>query len=162
MIGSIIRLRRDNDYNYAKIKSTFTPANGEICLVDTATDGLRAVCGDGSTKFGNLEYQDCIVWGYYNGTNFYKDVEKTIKVTTSKYKVFIDKDSSVVYVYNGSVFIPVNGALPTASSEIAGVTKLYKTTGKNEDGTMTQKSITESLSTKVSADIEGETLFLTV
>ena len=49
--NSIIRLRRDNDYNYAKIKDTFSPAKGEVCLVDTARNGLRAVCGDGVGKF---------------------------------------------------------------------------------------------------------------
>ena len=56
MINAVLRLRRDNDYNYAKIKDTFIPANGEICLVDTARNGLRAVCGDGVSTFGQLEY----------------------------------------------------------------------------------------------------------
>jgi hypothetical protein len=51
-INAILRLRRDNDYNYAKIKDTFIPADGEICLVDTARNGLRAVCGDGVSTFG--------------------------------------------------------------------------------------------------------------
>ena len=39
-----LRLRRDNSFNYDKIKDTFIPANVEICLVDTPRDGLRAVC----------------------------------------------------------------------------------------------------------------------
>lgn len=52
MINAVLRLRRDNDFNYAKIKDTFIPANGEICLVDTARNGLCAVCGDGVTPFG--------------------------------------------------------------------------------------------------------------
>ena len=46
MLKTIIRLRRDNDYNYAKIKDTFIPASGEVCLVDTAKQGLCAVVGD--------------------------------------------------------------------------------------------------------------------
>ena len=40
--NGILRLRRDNDYNYARIENTFIPANGEVCLVDTANMGLRA------------------------------------------------------------------------------------------------------------------------
>jgi hypothetical protein len=56
MLNVVIRLRRDNDYNYKKIKDTFIPENGEICLVDTARDGLRAVCGDGKTTFGELPF----------------------------------------------------------------------------------------------------------
>ena len=35
-INSIIKLRRDNDYNYEKVKNTFIPARGEPILVDTA------------------------------------------------------------------------------------------------------------------------------
>ena len=58
MLNTILRLRRDNDYNYRKIKDTFVPADGEICLVDTARDGLRAVCGDGISTFGELTYLD--------------------------------------------------------------------------------------------------------
>ena len=65
MINAVLRLRRDNDYNYAKIKDTFIPANGEICLVDTAREGLRAVCGDGVHTFGQLAYiGELIVKGY--------------------------------------------------------------------------------------------------
>jgi hypothetical protein len=56
MINAIIRLRRDNDYNYEKIKDTFVPANGEICLIDTARNGLRAVCSDGISTFSKLNY----------------------------------------------------------------------------------------------------------
>ena len=66
MINAVLRLRRDNDYNYAKIKDSFIPANGEICLVDTARDGLRAVCGDGVSTFGQLNFlADFIKKGYY-------------------------------------------------------------------------------------------------
>jgi hypothetical protein len=55
-LNAILRLRRDNYYNYEKIKDSFVPANGEICLVDTARDGLRAVCGDGVHSFGELNF----------------------------------------------------------------------------------------------------------
>ena len=58
IFNGIIRLRRDNDYNYEKIKDIFIPAKGEVCLVDTALRGLRAKVGDGVTKFGELEYAD--------------------------------------------------------------------------------------------------------
>lgn len=74
MLNVILRLRRDNDYNYNKIKDTFIPANGEVCLVDTARDGLRAVCGDGKTIFGELPFMnDIIQKGYYKDNKFYKD-----------------------------------------------------------------------------------------
>jgi hypothetical protein len=75
-MNAILRLRRDNDYNYEKVKDKLIPANGEICLVDTARSGLRAVCGDGKTPFGELEYIDTLfVKGYIKDNLFYKDSE---------------------------------------------------------------------------------------
>ena len=58
MIQSIIRLRRDNDYNYEAIKNSFVPANGEVVLVDTANDGLRAKVGDGYSTYAQLQFTD--------------------------------------------------------------------------------------------------------
>ena len=57
-----------------------------------------------------------------------------------------------------------------ASAETAGVMKLYRVTGQNEDGTMTQKAITDGLdnisggldviatelTTKISASIDSQ------
>ena len=59
-----------------------------------------------------------------------------------------------LYYWSGEAYILVGvGNLPVASSETAGVLKLYKTTGNSEDGSMTQKSITEELGKKVSATV---------
>ena len=71
-VEAIIRLRRDNDYNYERIKNTFVPANGEVVLVDTARDGLRAKVGDGITTYANLQFTDAdirnaVLQGYYEG-----------------------------------------------------------------------------------------------
>lgn len=162
-LESIIRLRRDNDYNYDKIKSTFIPANGEICLVDTSSDGLRAVCGDGSTRFGELDYLDIIIWGYYSNEEFYQDSSLATPVNIhSRLRVYIDTPSNSMYLYNGSSFIKVDKDLPTASNAEAGIMKLYTTLGSNEDGTMTQKSITEELSKKAEVSVSDEILVITL
>ena len=82
IINAIIRLRRDNDYNFETIKNTFIPANGEVVLVDTAGKGLRAKVGDGITTWANLNYtdeglrqeiQNVIIRGYYHEGLFYTD-----------------------------------------------------------------------------------------
>lgn len=54
LIDAVIRLRRDNDYNYEAIKNTFVPASGEVVLVDTAQTGLRAKVGDGVSTYAQL------------------------------------------------------------------------------------------------------------
>jgi hypothetical protein len=43
-----------------------------------------------------------------------------------------------------------------ASSEAAGLVKMYSETGTNEDGTMTQKSITDALNSKIGISLDGD------
>ena len=39
------------DFNFDLIKDSFIPMNGEVILVDTAYDGLRAKVGDGYSTY---------------------------------------------------------------------------------------------------------------
>ena len=154
MLNAIIRLRRDNDYNYDKIKDTFIPANGEICLVDTARNGLRAVCGDGTSTFGKLKYlNDFIQYGYYHEGSFYEDFAFSIEVDAYTTHLYVDLKTSQLYYFDGNEFKKLNANLELASEQLAGVMKLYSTTGDNEDGTMTQRAITKELSEKVELTI---------
>ena len=160
MVNAILRLRRDNDYNYAKIKDTFIPANGEICLVDTARYGLRAVCGDGVSTFGQLEYiGESFQQGYwdYITEKFYKDKNLTQEIVDKRENVlYLDIDSSQLYYYTGSQFKLIELNLPTASETVLGVLKLYDSVGDNIDGTMTQRAITEELDTKVELSLKED------
>lgn len=157
MLNVVLRLRRDNEFNYNKIKDSFIPANGEICLIDTPRDGLRAVCGDGVSVFGELPYVfDFIEKGYYKEGSFYIDQTYSQKITAIATKIYIDLNTSYMYYLNGSVFEPIDFALPTATASQAGVLKLYDELGYNTDGTMTQKAITEELEQKVEVSLKEE------
>ena len=148
MINAILRLRRDNDYNYAKIKDTFIPQNGEICLVDTARNGLRAVCGDGVSTFGQLDYiGESFFQGYYSELldNFYKDKDFINELEKRENVIYLDYDSNQLFYYNGIGYIQIKEVIPHASENVFGIVKLYNDTGDNVDGTMTQKAITEEL-----------------
>lgn len=148
MINAILRLRRDNDYNYAKIKDTFIPQNGEICLVDTARNGLRAVCGDGVSTFGQLDYIcESFFQGYYSELldNFYKDKDFINELEKRENVIYLDYDSNQLFYYNGIGYTQIKEVIPHASENIFGIVKLYSDTGDNVDGTMTQKAITEEL-----------------
>jgi hypothetical protein len=57
-VNAIIQLRRDNDYNFEAVKNTFIPLNGEVVLVDTARDGLRAKVGNGYSTYAELNFTD--------------------------------------------------------------------------------------------------------
>lgn len=155
-INVVIKMRRDNDYNYAKVKDTFIPDRGEICLVDTAKKGLCAVVGDGVSTYGSLDYVNEIFQKVeFNNGKAYIEGEE---IVPNENKVYIDTNNpSALYYYNGVEFVIIGpGSLPVASADAAGIMKLYSTTGKNTDGTMTQKAITDELSTKVSASVNLE------
>ena len=134
IFSGIIRLRRDNDYNYNSIKDTFVPAKGEVCLVDTALRGLRAKVGDGKTAFGQLEYTDAplysaiesvVVRGYYKEGNFYSDSLCSNKITPVSTSLYINITGNNIYGYDGSDFYELGGQVNTASSTTAGIMKLY-------------------------------------
>jgi hypothetical protein len=80
-ISSIIQLRRDNDYNFEPIKNTFIPANGEVVLVDTASNGLRAKVGDGHSTYAQLPFagtgpdsdNGLVIQGFFIDNEFWAD-----------------------------------------------------------------------------------------
>jgi hypothetical protein len=55
-VNAVIRLRRDSEVDFERVKDTFIPADGEMVLVDTAEKGLRVKVGDGIKTFAELDY----------------------------------------------------------------------------------------------------------
>lgn len=160
-IDATIRLRRDNDYNYEAIKDIFIPSNGEVILVDTASDGLRAKVGNGVNTYAELPFTDedirnAVLQGYYNNGIFYQDPTLNTPFNKMINKVYIDKVNSQIYYYNGVEYVPLTATYSTASSDVAGLVKLYNTVGQNTDGTMTQKSITDELYLRFKTDVDTE------
>ena len=160
ILNAIIQLRRDNDYNFEKVKDSFIPANGEVVLVDTAKDGLRAKVGNGYSTFAQLEYTDAdlrntVLHGYFYNNTFYKDAMHTALLKGMVNKIYIDDSARKIYFYDGTQYVPIQDSLVTATAEIAGVVKLYDSTGYNTDGTMTQKAITDELDLRYKAEIDS-------
>lgn len=158
---SVIRLRRDNDYNFERIKNTFVPANGEVVLVDTARDGLRAKVGNGVSTYAELAFTDedirnTVQQGYYENGIFYRDITKATPAVGMINKIYIDKNTRRIYYFNGEQYVLIDGILEVASSATPGVMKLYNSTGQNIDGTMTQKSITDELNQRIKMDVNSQ------
>ena len=154
----IVQLRRDNEFNYNKIADVFVPLNGEMCLVDTARNGLRVKVGDGVTVWKNLEYADeFIIKGYFKDGAFYKDDKFRIPISGAGHKIYIDLLEKIIYFYDGEVFISTTGDIhKPATEKEAGLVKLYQGLGNNTDGTISQKIITEELDDKVEIKLNHE------
>lgn len=149
-----IKLRRDSENNYLAKGASFVPLKGEVCLVDTNQQKLRAKVGDGVTSWLDLPYSDeylleeiesVVLNGYYLNEKFYTDSTYTVELEKSASKIYIDKNSNVLYHYDGAKFISVNETLPTASDSTAGIMKLYQTGGQNTDGAMSQLAVTDGV-----------------
>lgn len=155
LVWSNVALRRDNYFNY---KADFVPQNGEICLVDTARDGLRVVCGDGKTKFESLEYVDnFIVKGFFVDDAFYGDKSGTVPIAGAVHKLYIDMATQQMFVFDGEKYISAGGKqIANATSEIPGIMKLYDTLGQNTDGTITQRLFTDEINQKIEMDVVPE------
>lgn len=162
----VAQLRRDNDYNYKRVEDSFVPLKGEVCLVDTAKNGLRAKIGDGVTTFKKLRFVDediafnVIIKGYLSNNQFYSDAKLTQVIPASVNKIYINVANGSLYMYDGSQYQAITETIAAATASTAGVMKLYETLGQNTDGTMTQKAITDELNEKVeiAADAANELL----
>ena len=153
VLNTRISLHRDSEANWQKIQNSFTPLLGEICFIDTSR-GLRAKVGDGVNYLANLPYSDeqlisdiesIVIPAYFLNDKMWKDSTYTEEVTKAVNKIYIDKNSNIIYHWDGSNWISVNDTLPTASDLVAGISKLYNIHGQNIDGSMTQKAITDGI-----------------
>lgn len=165
-IEVILQLRRDNEYNFEAIKNTFIPANGEVVLIDTAKDGLRAKVGDGVSTYAQLQFTDedirnAVLHGYLLDGDFYKTINKDGLIKSMTNKIFIDDSTRKIYYYDGEEYKNIQSTFTTASDVTPGMVKLYNTTGYNVDGTMTQKAITDELDLRYKTSINEETLIFT-
>ena len=161
IVNASIQLRRDNEYNFEKVKKSFIPANGEVVLVDTARDGLRAKVGNGYSTWENLQYTDAdlrnaVLHGYLQSNIFYQDIQHQVPMKGMINKIYIDDATRKIYYFDGTNYVNIQDSLVTASAEIPGVVKLYGETGYNTDGTMTQKAITDELDLRYKANIDSD------
>lgn len=166
--SSTIRLRFDTEQNFALIKDSFIPASGEICFVKLASGEIKFKLGDGASTFAELDYvskyletqiQTVNVRGYYYNGEFYVDKEHRQKYVPYNHKLYIENDTKKIYSYTGTAY-EVISEVQNATSEIAGIAKLYNSLGSNIDGSITQNCITANLNKKVEMGLEEETLIL--
>ena len=172
-IKTRVRLWKDTDENFESIKDSLIPLDGEIIIVETANDGIRYKVGNGKSTYAELAFADqtirdqlsgIVVQGYYHEGQFFTSTAHDIKIVPYSYKLYIDLPNDKLYFYSDDDKTYHSLVeLPNASATKAGIMKLYDTTGDNEDGTMTQKSITSEIAKKfaVTAGTDEDLIFTT-
>lgn len=92
---------------------------------------------------------DSFIRGYYFNGNFYSDDTYTedSECIKSNEAVYLDISTGNMYKYYGDIegFKQID-TIEDATDSLKGILKLYAEPGSNEDGAMTQKSITEGVS----------------
>lgn len=122
-------------------------------------DGNRLKIGDGVTPWNQLEYLDnLLLKGYYNNENneFYWDAAFSEKIKGVPNKMYIDLSTNQLYHYENRFFAVGATSSIMASETVAGIAKLYNDCGLQEDGSMTQKAITEELNKKIELTVKEE------
>lgn len=99
--------------------------------------------------------EEVIIRGYYLNEKFYTDSTYTVECTKSIKYLYIDVNTNgSLYTWNGTKYVR---SVKDASSTIAGIMRLYSAHGQNEDGTMSQKAITNGVqSIKFNVDKDDE------
>lgn len=109
-------------------------------------DENRLKIGDGTTAWNDLDYlSEDILRGYYYNGWFYRDESHTKQFQAYMTKFYFDIPTQVFYYFNGDQYKILNDSAKPASETEAGIMKLYQNTGTNEDGSMSQKSITQTV-----------------
>jgi len=147
-LDTVITLRKDTQANYELVGNTWIPENGEVCIVQYG-DVTRFKIGDGVHYYNQLQFVDdnsgIIYNGYYMNGKFYVDSTYTEELPKSTAHLYVDKNSGTkgtMYTWDGTQF---NRVTPEATDSVAGIMKLYQSSGQNTDGTMTQKCITDGV-----------------
>ena len=146
VLSTVIQLRRGTEAQWEAIKNEFIPAAGEPCVTLDGANAGQIKIGDGVTPYSALAYagdnNNVVLLGYYLNSKFYTDSTYTVELEKSESKLYIDKNAHAVYIWNGENYIPLSHE---ATETVAGMMKLYQTSGNNTDGTMSQKVITEGV-----------------
>lgn len=130
-------------------------------------DTNKLKIGDGKHDYADLPYlngggedpsgsSDLVIEGYYKYDVFYKEEQCLNPLARYVSKLYFDLIKKEVYYYatDGAFHALVSES--QVDSKVPGLIKLYSTTGNNEDGTMTQKAITENLSKKVEVSLSKD------
>lgn len=170
-ITSKIQLRRDTSANW--VSSDPVLLSGEVAIstdqLHAGTDQPKFKIGNGTDVWSALDYyptgSGSSTWGGISGTlSNQTDLQNALNAKQDSLGYTAENSgnktdvmsgntaSSIKYLSAKGVYDWITGlgywVSQSATNVVAGIMKLYSTTGSNTDGTMTQDSITTALNAK--------------
>lgn len=96
-----------------------------------------------------------LAYGYYDSDTdtFFAEATHVTPLPRSTSKIYIDQSTGMIYSLFDNKYNPL---IAVASQDNYGAVRLYSTLGQNEDGTVSQKVLTDALNNI--ANIEEEQL----
>lgn len=110
--------------------------------------------GDEFVKLKETDVNSTVSNGYYYDGKFYEDAERTKELKTSLDNLYVDKGTGQIYYYD-TAEKKYKGVVVEATDSSMGVVKMYGADGENEDGTMNQKAIKETIDQKITTALEN-------
>ena len=114
--------------------------------------------GNGATAWKDLKdingaasQEGLLLTGYLLNGEFYTDSTYTVLLEKNSNCIYIDKNSNSGYTWTGEKYAAI---VADATADVAGLVKLYQVHGDNEDGTMSQKVVTEGVNS-IALTIDG-------
>ena len=156
----------DSAENWLKATG-FTPYEGELLIVSDYNNLI--VTGDGESSAAalvsaaiiDLPVHDSKIGAIPEDKTVYEFVEDEALAVYNKSVIALSVDGTTVTYVTGDgkshtfQTQDTNTTYSLGTDSETGLTKLYATTGSAEDGTMTQKAISDELSKKVGVTIEN-------
>lgn len=147
-----IKLRRNSQSVYDS-HPDFVPLDGEVCLSDGDDGELQLKVGDGTSTFEQLDWVFArVLKGYFYQGDFYKDLAHTQRYGRYKNSIYIELKYNETYFYSGTQYLKIGQTVGPASPTEFGVVKLYNSIGQNTDGTIDQKTITDTVTVGVTGE----------
>jgi len=143
-----IQFKRGTKANLeAKLVDDKKPLKGEP-IWETDTNKIKV--GDGVNDYADLPYlgaaeENIVIEGYYvqEYDTFFKESAHINPIIKKISKLYKDIPTGLFYYLSNNVY---TGVYQIADETHYGVSKLYKSSGQNEDGSISQKIVTNSIS----------------
>lgn len=177
LIKTRLKLKYDTFANWEKVKTTFVPLKGEVCLIEVPNNvdpihnapSILFKVGDGATAFGDLKYGSALaadVYSWAKAANKPSYTAAEVGVTEAAFPGLKKVGTVTGVKINGTTKNPTSGVVDlgtiiTAHQDISGkqnknISDLEGITATTVEGALVELAANKQTAAQVTAAIEAE------